>query len=93
MYRVDGKNAYADHYFCLDYFKRYTLEDCDTRLCVTRKQCLERDRFVLTDSEGQPFKCLTGSECAQYEECYDGDGDSPYPCYYAYSATGTCIKV
>ena len=42
----------------------YTLEDDNTRLCVTRKQCVERDRFALNDSSGQPFKCLTGSECA-----------------------------
>ena len=91
MYHVDGKDAYANEYSCRDELGMYTLDDGDTRLCVTRQQCVARNRYVLNDSSGQPFKCLTGSECAQYEECYN-DGGSPRPCYYAYSATGTCIR-
>lgn len=92
MYKVAGKDVYTDAFACRYklVLNMYTLEDGDTRLCVTRKQCVEKGRFVLIDSDGQPFKCLTGSECAQVDTCYS-DGISR-PCYYAYTATGTCIR-
>ena len=37
MYRVDGKDAYANEYSCRDELGMYTLEDGDTRLCVTKQ--------------------------------------------------------
>ena len=46
---------------------------------------------MLDDPSGGPFKCLTGKECLEEEEYYDSNGNlCPY--YYAYSATGTCVK-
>ena len=92
MYRVDKKKAYVDDDVCHYELGMYILEDGDTQLCVTRQQCVARNRFVFDDSGLKKYyECITGSECAQEETCYDGD-DSPRPCYYAYSATGTCIK-
>ena len=52
MYQVDGKDTYADDHYCYYELDMYILVDGDTRLCVTRQQCVARDRFVLTDSNG-----------------------------------------
>ena len=47
--------------------------------------------FGLEDMAGRPYKCLTGGECSREGKCHDDD-DNQRPCYYAYAATGTCIR-
>ena len=90
MYKVDGKDVYTDDFSCRYRLalNMYTLEDGGTRLCVTRKQCVERGGFLFMDSDGQPFKCLTGSECSR--QYWYGYNNNKYY-FYAYAATGTCI--
>lgn len=59
MYFLEGKETYADEQFCRNIFNMSITSGNQNKLCLTMSVCKEKGMFVLNDSYGKPFKCLT----------------------------------
>ena len=77
MYKVDGKDVYADEEACGYRLGMLTRKDGKTQVCIPIQTCRQNNMFVYERM------CVTAAECVGIAN----DPDGFYSYYHAYAAT------